>query len=112
MPVGLTLYDVLGIPTDATTDDGSLTCSSHASFLTHPFCSEEGIQDKGARNTPRQARTNSERPREESCRGQVQKRMTSFSYALTLCALVLMLNVRRCVKLSKFSVIRQSERSA
>jgi len=30
MPVGLTLYDVLGIPTDATTDDGS-------SVSFHPF---------------------------------------------------------------------------
>ena len=76
MAVGLTLYDVLGIPIDATTDHGSslFVPSSCATLLTWSFCSEEGVQDQSARNTPGQARANSDQSGAKSGRGQVQKR--------------------------------------
>ena len=75
MPVGLTLYDVLGIPTNATTEDGSSVSFRPSFYSDIRGISEEGVQAKGTRNTSRQTRANCKRPATKSCRGQVQKRM-------------------------------------
>ena len=103
MPVGLTLYDVLGITTDASTDDGSSLFSSVPPFLRNLFSAvRKAYKTKALETHPDKLEPTASDRERRAAEGKFRNVGISPSYAFTLSALELILNVYRSARLSKF----------